>query len=265
MKLQVLVDNNTFIDMYYLGEPGVSYYIEDEDIKILFDTGYSNIYIENANKMNIDLNQIDKIVLSHGHNDHTRGLNYLNLNKKVKLICHADCLNYKEMDGLEIGIELTKEELKEKYNLNLVNEPTKISKNIYYLAEIPKFNDFENRKILGKQFINNEFVNDLVMDDSALVYKCKDGLFIISGCSHSGICNIIEYAKHICKDDRILGVIGGFHLFDVDKQCLNTIEYFKDNQIQNIYPAHCVSLNVKIEMAKQLKINEVGVGLVVEV
>ena len=50
MKLKVLVDNNTFIDMYYLGEPAVSYYIEDGNDKILFDVGYSDIFIKNAEK-----------------------------------------------------------------------------------------------------------------------------------------------------------------------------------------------------------------------
>ena len=77
MKLRVLEDNNTFIDEYYLGEPAVSYYIENENEKILFDTGYSDAFIQNAKKMSIDLNQVQKIVLSHGHNDHTGGLPYL--------------------------------------------------------------------------------------------------------------------------------------------------------------------------------------------
>lgn len=54
MKLKVLVDNNTYIDRYYLGEPAVSYYIEDKDTKILFDTGYSDIFISNSKKMGID-------------------------------------------------------------------------------------------------------------------------------------------------------------------------------------------------------------------
>lgn len=66
MKLKVLEDNNTFIDEYYLGEPGVSYYIEDGDEKILFDTGYSSVILKNASKMNIDLNKINKLVISHG-------------------------------------------------------------------------------------------------------------------------------------------------------------------------------------------------------
>ncbi len=54
MKLTVLVDNNTFIDRYFYGEPGVSYYIQDEDINILFDLGYSDIFMKNAYKMNIN-------------------------------------------------------------------------------------------------------------------------------------------------------------------------------------------------------------------
>ncbi len=74
MKLTVLVDNNTLIDRYYIGEPGVSYYIEDDNIKILFDAGYSDVFIQNAQKMNVNLLDIDCVVLSHGHIDHSWGL-----------------------------------------------------------------------------------------------------------------------------------------------------------------------------------------------
>ena len=74
MKLTVLVDNNTIIDRYFYGEPGVSYFIEDEDIKALFDVGYSKLFIKNAIKMGLDIKNIDSVVISHGHNDHTGGL-----------------------------------------------------------------------------------------------------------------------------------------------------------------------------------------------
>lgn len=64
MKLAVLVDNNTLIDQYLLGEPAVSFYIEDEDEKILFDTGYSDVFIRNSEKLHINLAAITKIVNS---------------------------------------------------------------------------------------------------------------------------------------------------------------------------------------------------------
>ena len=92
MKLKVLIDNNTYIDQYYFGEPGLSYLIETDDAKILFDTGYSGIYLTNADLMNIDLSDITHLVISHGHNDHTGGMACL-LDyefKNVDFIAHPD-------------------------------------------------------------------------------------------------------------------------------------------------------------------------------
>lgn len=263
MKLKVLEDNNTFIDMYYLAEPGVSYYIEDENEKILFDTGYSTVIIENAKKMNIDLNKINKLVISHGHDDHTGGLKYFFQEKRnVELIAHPECFNYKEdATGLYIGSPLNCKELSKICKLNLTKEPVQISKHITYLGEIPTLNDFEPRYAIGKSIRNDEKIEDKILDDSAIVYKSDKGLFIITGCSHSGICNIIEYAKKVCNDNRIYGVIGGFHLFDINERLEKTINYLKENNIRLLYPCHCVSLKAKIEMAKKLDIREVGVGL----
>ena len=267
MKLKVLVDNNTYIDIYYLGEPAVSYYIEDGDDRILFDVGYSDIFIHNANKMNIDLNSINKIVISHGHDDHTGGLKYFfKENRNVEVISHSNSFNYKEdATGLYIGTSVKKEELENKCKLTLTKEPLKISDNIIYLGQIPKTNDFEDSYTIGKTIIDNEKVSDSIEEDSAIVYKSSKGLFIITGCSHSGICNIIEYAKKVCHEDRVYGVIGGFHLFENNDRLQNTIKYFKDNNIELLYPCHCVSLEAKIEIAKQMKINEVGVGLEIEI
>ena len=69
MKLQVLVDNNTYIDEYYLGEPAVSYYIEEDGKQILFDTGYSDILLRNAELMDIDLSALTHIAVSYTHLD----------------------------------------------------------------------------------------------------------------------------------------------------------------------------------------------------
>jgi 7,8-dihydropterin-6-yl-methyl-4-(beta-D-ribofuranosyl)aminobenzene 5'-phosphate synthase len=216
--------------------------------------------------MNIDLNKVNKIVISHGHDDHTGGLKYFFKEKKdIELITHPECFNYKEVDNLCISSPLTKEDISKLCNLNLTNKPLKISNNITYLGEIPKSNDFEKSSPIGKTIIDGISKDDLVEEDSAIVYKSDKGLFVITGCSHSGICNIIEYAKKVCDDDRIYGVIGGFHLFENDERLQNTIKYFKENNIELLYPCHCVSLEAKIEIAKQMKINEVGVGLELDI
>lgn len=76
LKLTVLVDNHTYIDQYYLGEPAVSYYLQDGDFTALFDAGYSDVYLRNAAAMGLALPKVDAVVLSHGHNDHTGGLKY---------------------------------------------------------------------------------------------------------------------------------------------------------------------------------------------
>ncbi len=267
MKLKVLEDNNTFIDMYYLAEPGVSYYIEDGDEKILFDTGYSSVAFENAKKMGIDLDEVDKLVISHGHDDHTGGLKYFfEKRRNVELIAHPRCFDYKEDEaGLYIGSPLSREELSKVCRLNLSKEPVKVSERITYLGEIPILNDFEPRYAIGKRVVDGEKVNDMMNDDSAIVYERDEGLFVVTGCSHSGICNILEYAKKVCGDERIYGVIGGFHLLETGERLDRTIDYLAGNHIEMLYPCHCVSLKAKMEMAKRLDINEVGVGLEIEV
>lgn len=263
MKLKVLEDNNTYIDMYYLGEPAVSYYIEDGNDKILFDVGYSDAFMINAKKMGIDLNNVNKLVISHGHDDHTGGLkDFFKEKRNIELISHPESFNYKEdATGLYIGSSLSKEELDEVCSLNLSKEPVQVSENIIYLGEIPIANDFEPRYTIGKSIVGGEKIDDMIEEDSAIVYKSSQGLFIITGCSHSGICNIIEYAKKVCNDNRIYGVIGGFHLFEINNRLEKTIEYLKQNNIMLLYPCHCVSLKAKIEMGKELDIKEVGVGL----
>ena len=269
MKLTVLVDNNTLIDKYFLGEPAVSYYIEDEDEKILSDTGYSDVYISNANKLQINLGDITKIVFSHGHNDHTGGFHFLSDRydlSQAKLFAHPDVFQEKRDSGEYIGSNLTEDSAAKICSLSITKHPVSISKNIIFLGEIPNTHSFEVRTPIGEQKgSNNHYHDDYILDDSALVYRCSKGLFIITGCSHSGICNIIEYAKTVCKNDTVLGVIGGFHLFNTGTRLEQTIRYFLDNDIRELYPCHCVSFNVKAKINSHIPIHEVGVGLTITI
>ncbi|MBX4264336.1 MBL fold metallo-hydrolase [Clostridium estertheticum] len=267
MKLKVLVDNNTYIDQYYCGEPAVSYYIEDEDVRILLDVGYSDLFITNSNALGVDLQRINAIIISHGHDDHTRGLKYYfkqNYKNRISIFAHPDAFKEKILDNVKICSPILIDELKEKCNLVLSKDPIKVSKHMTFLGEIPQVNTFEKRKSIGKQNVDGIFIDDYVLDDTALVYQSEKGIYIIVGCSHSGICNIIEYAKKVCNDNRVLGIIGGFHLFEVSEQVNKTIDYLKQNNIKELYPCHCTSFAVRAEIHKILPVKEVGVGLEIE-
>lgn len=268
MKLTVLVDNNTLIDQYYCGEPAVCYYIEDNGVKLLLDVGYSDVFIKNAEALHIDLNAVSTIAISHGHDDHTRGLKYLCEKvdlSNTRIVAHPDAFKEKTFENESIGSPFTAKQLEKLCKLTLSKTPLKISDNITFLGEIPTLNDFEKRQPIGVlKDCGSESV-DLLMDDTALVYKSNNGIFIITGCSHSGICNIIEYAKQVTKEERIIGVIGGFHLFDISPQLISTIKYFEGNQIKELYPCHCVSFKAKAEINKHISIHEVGVGLRIEI
>lgn len=276
MKLSVLVDNNTYIDRYFIGEPAVSYYIEVDGMNILFDLGYSDAFIKNAFKMNINLRMLDYVILSHGHSDHTWGLDpFIRLLSEASLesipfkrptfLSHPTAYESKLFEGNEIGSIVSASKMQKQFDLKFSKEPIQLSERFFYLGEIEKTNDFEGQNSIGKTYIDGKLVEDYIIDDTALVYKGEDGLVIIAGCSHAGICNTIEYAKKVTGESRVHDVIGGFHLQNPsDSQLAGTVEYFKNLNPDFIHACHCTDLNSKIALAKVGNVKEVGVGLQLE-
>ncbi|MBO5003507.1 MBL fold metallo-hydrolase, partial [Methanocorpusculaceae archaeon] len=132
MKLTVLADNNTYIDKYYLGEPALSFYIEDGEERILFDCGYSDVFLRNAERMGIDLSNVDTVVLSHGHDDHTGGLSHLKtVLSHARVIAHPETLWEKQyLDGRNAGSLLRAEDLP--YEMSLSRKPQKVSEHLTF-------------------------------------------------------------------------------------------------------------------------------------
>ena len=168
MKLTILMDNNTYIDQYYLGEPAFSVYIEDGAEKILFDTGYSDAFLRNAEQMRIDMNALTYIVLSHGHNDHSRGLTFLwdkyDL-KNVKLVAHPGVFVPKKYMGLDVGAPFSRQDCID-HGLQVIDgsRPVKITERLTFLGEIPRVTPFESREPIGECTDTGQA--DFVMDDS---------------------------------------------------------------------------------------------------
>ncbi|MBN1222691.1 MAG: MBL fold metallo-hydrolase, partial [Candidatus Aminicenantes bacterium] len=106
---------------------------------------------------------------------------------------------------------------------------------------------------------------DRLLDDTALAYKSPQGLVVITGCSHSGICNIVEQAKRLCKEERILDIVGGLHLLNPSiEQLQGTLEYMKHLNPKEMHACHCTDLNSKIALSRVANLKEVGVGLILE-
>ena len=108
-------------------------------------------------------------------------------------------------------------------------------------------------------------VDDFLLDDTALAYKSPKGLVIITGCSHSGICNIVEYARKVCGDGRVVDITGGFHLLDPNREQLQgTMAYFEALNPNCVHACHCTDLASKIALSGVVPVKEVGVGLALE-
>ncbi len=267
MKLTVVVDNQTYIDEYYLGEPALCVYMEDGDRRILLDTGYSDIFMHNAERMGIDLHRLTDIAFSHGHNDHTGGMKYFMERielKNVRVTAHPEAFLPKEKGGLAIGAPYTMEELAAHTDLRTSREPVKLSEHLTWLGEIPRTVPFEMNIGIGRYRKNGVWQDDDLADDTALVHEGKDGLFIITGCSHSGICNILSYAEKLYPGKPVKGILGGFHLLADDTRMRQTVRFLQEHTHGMLYPCHCVCLEAKCAMLNALPVTETAVGLELE-
>lgn len=236
MKISVLTDNHA--GHVTKAEHGLSYLIEYDNKKILFDTGQSNLFLENAGVMKTDTGNIDMVVLSHGHYDHGNGLEYLPYST---LLCHPGCFikRYHKSDNEYIGLKSSYDVLTAKFNLITSSQPYQISDHIIFLGEIPRLTDFESQVT---PFILEDGKPDFVRDDSALALIMPEGLFIITGCGHSGVVNVCEYARKITGISKIYGIMGGFHLKKEGRQLTETINYLKAKGVSHVLPSHCNDL-----------------------
>jgi len=241
-------------------EHGLSLYIETSGKRILFDSGARGLFMENAIKMDINISDIDYAVISHGHNDHGGGLErFLEANSKAEVFIHSNAFNkhYSLRNGKMEFIGLD-EKLKNNKRLIYVKGRFFIWKNI----EV--FSDVKAKMPLPVTNSNLYAENngDIVLDDFShelnLSISEDNRYFLLTGCSHNGIVNIMEHYKEL-KGYMPQFVIGGLHLANSnytptedDAYIKELLKYMSVSQ-SFFYTCHCTGQDVFGILSKVLK------------
>lgn len=215
MEIKVLMENLTY-SQNLKSQHGLSFLVTDDNIKILFDTAQNQDFICNAIAMNESLKDIDYVVLSHGHYDHTGGLeSFLRINKKAKIIMSKYAVEDKYSNSTgeirDIGFELRDRYQEFENEFIFIDDYYKISDNIEIYSNIEMKNDFESteKRLFVKR--ENEYIKDNFDDEIYMVIKKKEKLNLITGCAHRGIVNILNGISEITGVKEYGAVIGGIH------------------------------------------------------
>ncbi|MEA3442354.1 MAG: MBL fold metallo-hydrolase [Chloroflexota bacterium] len=254
------LSENTASGMGLLAEWGISVLIEADNHKILFDTGQSFSAACNAITLGIDLSQLDSIVFSHGHLDHTGGLlPILKLVKKpIEVIAHPDIWSSKYVKHFEqkeryIGVPFSREAAEGLgASFKLTGDPLWLSKNIVTSGEIPMLTEYEkiDPQLCVKR--KGKLEPDPLRDDQALFAKSERGLIIILGCAHRGIINTIKHAQKITNMESVYAVIGGTHLMTASPQRMDsTIAELRRLDIQRLGVSHCTGMEASAILAQK--------------
>ncbi|NLI90916.1 MAG: MBL fold metallo-hydrolase [Peptococcaceae bacterium] len=214
MIIKTLVENTAISDDFEV-EHGLSLYIQTKMHKMLFDLGASTLFIRNAERMGVDLSDIDLVVISHGHYDHGGGLKaFLNHNTKAKVLLNKRAFQkhyavHNNGQKANIGLD---QDVMTNNRLVFVEDDVVIDK------ELELFSNVKGEELISKGNNNlmMELSTGLVKDDFAheqnLIIKEEGKTLLVAGCAHKGIVNILEHLRDH-KNLALSHVIGGFHLY----------------------------------------------------
>lgn len=238
------------------GEHGLSFWIQTENGTVLLDTGQTvGVLSHNLKVLRLSFQDIDMLVLSHAHYDHTGGLEAILLsNTKLTLFAHPDIFrplySLRQGEYQSIGLAYNQSSLSQRIKLNLSDAPTEIVPDLWTTGEIS-----ERPEPVGGSphlFIRDgaDWQPDPYRDDISLVLKTNQGLVVICGCCHAGILNTLFHVERKFGGP-IIAVLGGLHLLYAEDQYLENVIQVLNERFPNIslYLNHCTGENAFRKLA----------------
>ena len=259
MKWTILSDNRTN-DCRLQTEHGLSILLETDKHRILLDTGASDVFIRNAERLGIDLGMVDYVFISHGHSDHAGGLRYfVEHNRQAKIIVSPDAVKgqfYSKRGNLHSITADWPVEIKGR--LIPVDNTCEIADDLHIIAHIPQTHPMpQGNKHLFIKNADGDYENDDFRHELALY---TDGL-LFTGCAHSGLENILAACPYPVRT-----VVGGFHLLDgheTEKELTELAQRLTEAYPETrFYTSHCTGDRVyelmKSVMGEQLRFFRCG-------
>ena len=246
LSITILVDNHS-PDNARGTEHGLSFWIEADGFRLLFDTGQSDLMFDNGALSGSDPAQADALVLSHGHYDHTGGVaRLLELRQDLPIYCHPGVVipRYsRQHDGSMKPVGISRpaamELMRREQLIRWVNTPCYLADGIGCTGSIPRRTLFEDTG--GAFYLDPGGVHhDPIDDDLSLWIETPAGVVVITGCCHSGIVNTLSHIRHSAGCRSFHRIIGGLHLVNATEKRMDaTIDYLRTEQWNFMVPCHC--------------------------
>lgn len=268
LKITTLAENSAM--SHLLGQWGLSFLLELVDgkgakRKIIFDTGIAKrALLQNIKSLKVDLSDVDCVVLSHGHLDHTAAtVEIVKAAGGVKVYGHPHTFLSRfrvDKSGKKRQLSVPKGEgvaeiEKVGGKVVLTSKPTEVVPGLWTTGQIERATSFERALPLSKKEravirVHNEEVDDEILDDQALwTFVEGVGPYVVTGCAHSGVINTLLHVQKIGQFRDIYGVIGGTHLVGRSEDYLQqTIRELKQFELKLISPCHCTAFKAMAKL-----------------
>jgi 7,8-dihydropterin-6-yl-methyl-4-(beta-D-ribofuranosyl)aminobenzene 5'-phosphate synthase len=253
-----------------IGEWGFAALVEADGHKILFDTGaHPNTVLENVKELKIDLSDVQDVVLSHFHDDHTTGLmtlrrEFVKKNPTALSLVHVAKGIFLERRGkngnAQAAIGATNPMIAVKKEFEVSggkfiehDKVDEIFPGVWLTGPVPRTYPEKNYAPGIEVKEDGKWVEDNVPDDQSLVFNTGRGLVLLAGCGHSGIINTLTYARKEIRPAPVDAAIGGFHLFNASDETLDwTADKLKEFQTAQIMGAHCTGIETVYYLRRKM-------------